>query len=141
MNSAEAAPAILYSPAQIAWGSFIGTPFAGCWFINRNFRHLGDQRKASQFLLWGFVISIVVFVATLFLPESFPTLGVPIGYTAALYFLARRLFAELPNDFAGDIEVASNWRVAGVSILWLLAVCIVGFVLIEFVPEGYFPGE
>jgi len=141
MDSAESEPAILYSPLQVAWGSFIGSPFAGCWFISRNYRHLGDQRKASQFLIWGFILSIVLLVATLFLPESFPTLGVPIGYSVALYFITSRLFAQLPSGYEGVIEQASNWRVAGISLLWLVGACVVGFTLIEVVPEGYFPGE
>ncbi len=92
-------------------------------------------------MLWGFIISIILLAATLFLPENFPTLGVPIGYTVGFYLLATRLFTQLPTDYEGDIEQASNWRVAGISLSWLAAVCVVGFILIEFVPEGYFPGE
>ena len=132
---------ILYSPLQIAVGAFVGSPFAGLWFIFQNLRRLGYRQKGIHFLIWGSLVSVALLVGLCFLTDSIPPLVVPIAYAVIFYFLANRLFSQLPSDSNLDIQAASNWHVAGITLLWLILVFFVGLALIEFVPDGYFPGE
>jgi hypothetical protein len=133
----------MYSPRQIYVASFVGGPFAGAWFVSRNYRTLSKSTAAFRSIVVGCIAVIAMVPLILVLPEHFPNLVVPIAYSIAFYYFAKPRFVE---DSAMGIAFGRGWRhwvtLIGVSILWLaltFALWIGGLVLLDRVLPGTRP--
>jgi hypothetical protein len=134
MDTAPLSPPPLYSPAQIASAAFIGSPAAAGWFIAHNYKAIGEQALAKKWF-WGLLAStIVLLIGSSFLPDSFPNMALPIGYTIGIHRAAQIMQGDAVARLlaSGGIR-GSSWKIVGVSVLVLLAVlatCIgIGFLL------------
>jgi hypothetical protein len=126
----------LFSPAQVAVAAFLGGPIAGAWLMRSNYRAANEEEHARRALLWGIIGTLAAIVVSFMLSEDFPSMVLPISYTMALYYFAKQ---EHGNDVdlqrsAGGAS-ASNWKVVGVGLLWLL-VNLVVIIGIAFAVDG-----
>ena len=121
----------LFSPRQVAIGSFLGGPFAAVYAIWSNFRTLHNFVGASLALFWGGVFNAVLFAMLANLPERFPLpaiIGIPLVYS----FVAARIAEELQASresiaHSQDFRFQSNWRVIFLALAsWVgwIVVCI-----------------
>ncbi len=129
----------LYSPGQIALASFLGAPLAACWFWSRNDLRLGQPDRARQCLIWGVVGTVAVFLVAAFLPDRFPNLVLPIGYTVGLYHAAKQRHGAIVTqhlDAGGSL--GSWWEVVGLGLLSLVLLLVVLFGVV-FAISLFFP--
>lgn len=102
----------IYTSGQIALGSLGGGPIAAVYFIHQNFQALGKDREASLTLMLG-ALGVIAFLLILpLLPERFPGLVIPMGYTALAALIAMRWHPSretIANGIQYDFQ--SNWRV------------------------------
>jgi hypothetical protein len=112
----------VYSPVQVLVGSFVGGPFAAVFVLWRNFLALGNTVGATQTIIWGTLLALLVFVALPFLPEKFPNSAIPVAYAATAYLVAQQCqISKEDITKSGQYELRSNWNVLGVSLGFLLA--------------------
>ena len=71
----------LYSPNQIAIGAFLGSPLAAGWLAAHNYRAMRQPQDAGRALGRGIIATIVVMALAYYLPESVPSVVLPIAYT------------------------------------------------------------
>jgi 4-amino-4-deoxy-L-arabinose transferase-like glycosyltransferase len=122
----------LYSPNQIAGGSFLGGPFMAVFTLWWNFRTLGNRTGTAQTLIWGAAFIVAVLAILPFLPEKFPNYVLP-----AVYMVAARQIADkyqLSKDAiakSNQFTFVSNWAVVGIAIGLLLAFFAVA--VVEFI--------
>jgi len=125
----------LYSPQQIFAASFVGSPIAAAWFIHRNFMTLGQESRGLRTLWLGLAATVIVFVATFFLPKQFPNVVLPLAYSFAINQYALSLFkASYAAHITAGGRKGSWWRVIGVSLLALLTVLGVLFAIVLAAP-------
>ena len=128
METTEPTTHTLYSPGQVALAAFLGSPIAACWFFGRNYRQLGHPKSATQCLIWGAVGTVILFVVTFHLPDRFPNLVIPIGYTAGLLQAAKYIHGStVTQHIAAGGRLGSWWTVVGISLLFLVVVVAVLF--------------
>ncbi|VXC99600.1 conserved membrane hypothetical protein [Pseudomonas sp. 8Z] len=111
----------LYRIAAIGVGTFLGTPLAGAWMLAHNLQLLGKAHQVA--MVWG--VAVALFVLTIasgfVLPEEVPAMPFAIAQLVAMVMLAKHLSGAeiLRHDLAGGAFL-SNWRAAGVAILFLI---------------------
>lgn len=132
MEPATEAPAIpqhrLYSAVQVMVASLVAGPLAACWFMAENYRVLGHERHRRASLLWGVGGTLGLFVLAYFLPQNFPRLAIPLGYTLGLFHTARELQGAAVAQHLAAGGLAGAWRtVIGLSLLVLAAIMVVLF--------------
>jgi hypothetical protein len=121
----------IYSPNQVAAGSFLGAPGAAVYLLWKNFKSLGNSSAAKRTLAWGSVLIVLLLAALPFIPSNFPNYAIPIAYTIIARLLAERL--QMSKQAIADSEqyqFQSNWNVFGVAIGFLAAFAVVAFVFI-----------
>lgn len=80
----------MYSPGQIAGGSFLGSLPATVWLLAANYRQLKQPKAVKATYLCGIVSTIVLFSLAAFLPMGIPALVIGatwsfFGFVAASY--------------------------------------------------------
>jgi hypothetical protein len=134
LSGAEAPTYRLYSPQQIGLGAFLGAPIAACWFLARNYRHLGNDEAANQSLVWGTLSTIAILAICFFLPDGFPNQLIPIAYTVGLLQLAKKLQGDaVAKHIAAGGRLGSSWEVAGVGLLCLVVILAIIFGVVFFI--------
>ena len=133
-----------YSEKQIYASTFFGGPIPPGILIYKNFKRIGDDRKASLTLLLTFLFTFVLFYSLMHLPEDIsdklPNILFTSLYTGIIYIVYNRYFANKFNTMIVDSEnKMSNWNVTGLTIVGLLIniIIIFGFAF----SEPTFPGE
>ncbi len=122
----------LYSPMQVAVGSFIGGPFAVVYLLWQNFRALDEETYAKRMLVWGAIFVAAVFAILPMLPANFPNYVLPVVYSLGARLVAERFHLTKRAIRESDrYAQQSNWNVLGIGIAFLLAfiVLAVGFVI------------
>ncbi len=122
----------LYSPTQVAVGSFVGGPMAAVYFLWENYVALENRSGARATLIWGTVFVVALLAILPFLPDKFPNLVIPI-----VYMVIARQIAEKGQMSKQQIQASENytfqsgWRVFGLSVLLLaiFAAVTVGWLL------------
>lgn len=110
----------LYTPAQLAIASFIGTPLAGFIAIGLNFFSLGKRRKAAVTWMLGGIILCGLVALYIYVPRTDYDRLVP-GVTALIMALATKLlFFRKPN-------APSHWKRQ--SVPKLIAIIVVGLLM------------
>jgi hypothetical protein len=72
-------PYRLYSHNQVMLATLLGSPIAGGALASLNWRRLGKEKEARQWLAMGAGFTVLVVALALVLPESVPGTGIAIG--------------------------------------------------------------
>lgn len=111
----------IYSPIQIALGSFWGGPIAVVYFLHKNYISLNNEELARKTIILGSLFLIALLGILPFLPENFPSIVIPLAYSLTGKQLA--LNTQLSKEKIQDDEnytFESNWNVFAIGILTLL---------------------
>ena len=133
-----------YTEKQIYASTFFGGPIPPGILIYKNFKRIGDDRKASLTLLLTFLFTFVLFYSLMHLPEEIsdklPNILFTSLYTGIIYIVYNRCFANKFNSrIVGSENKMSNWNVTGLTIVGLLINLIIIFAFAFSEPA--FPGE
>lgn len=111
----------IYSPNQIAAGSFWGGSIAAFYFLYRNYVSLGNDHYARTTIYIGSIVTILIFAIIPFLPDSFPNLILPLSYTvAAQQICINTQLTKEDIQTSNDYTFASNWKVFGIGLFTLM---------------------
>jgi hypothetical protein len=111
----------VYSPIQVLSFAFLGGSIAAVYVLKKNYDALGDKVSARKTLIWGIVFNIALFAVIPFLPNKFPNMVLPIGYSVAAREIARTHQMTKEAIAASPIYgFASNWKVLGLGIAFLV---------------------
>ena len=113
---------MLYTPAQIRTGSFLGGPIAAAYLLRENFRVLDRGPQARATVVWGAAFVAGLMALLPFLPTRFPNYLIPLLYSIAAGAVADKwqLQKQAIVD-SGKYQVHSNWRVFGMALLSMAA--------------------
>ena len=112
----------MYSPRQIFLASFVGGPAAAAWFISRNYRALSRPERVRQSLVLGGVAMGALMLLVFLLPQKTPNNALPIVYSAAIYYYARKEFGSVvTSHLAAGGPKGSWWLVVGIALLSVVA--------------------
>jgi hypothetical protein len=133
-----------YSEKQIYVAAFLGGPIPPGLLIYRNFKNLGEGRKAITTLMLTFVFTILLFFALFQLPEQItdkiPSLVFSSLYALIVYLVYHHYFAITINPRIEDASNKfSNWRVTGITVAGLLINLVLIFGMAVMAPA--FPGD
>lgn len=131
LQQASTNQAPLYSIAGVGLATFIGTPLAGAWLLAHNLQLLGKADRVA--MVWGVSIALLVvtLVLAFVLPEEVPALPFAIAQLMAMIMLAKNLMeAELKQHTEAGGVYLSNWRAAGIGLLFTLAVAALMFAVL-----------
>jgi hypothetical protein len=136
-NDAKLKPSKLYSPRQIAFGTFFGGPLAATYFLKNNFDTLDKENYSKKTIIIGLTVSIVLIALMPFIPEGHPsvTINLTLLYLFPVMFVVKRhqlTKEEILESF--EYSFQSNWKVLGMISVWL-AVYFAVAVLFMFVLE------
>lgn len=112
----------MYSPTQIAAGTYLGGPFAGIYFLKSNFDTLGQSELSKKTLLIGCIITILLIGILPFVPENTPNSLIPILYLIPVVMIVKRY--QLSKEAileSTEYSFQSSWKVFGMSLAWMLA--------------------
>ncbi len=105
-------PLKLYSPFQVALGSFFGGPLAMVYFLWQNFKTLGKQHAAKQTIIWGVVFNLALLVSLQLLPNKFPEIVIPFIYSlVAMQMVTSWQMSKEAIEASINYHFQSNWRV------------------------------
>lgn len=126
----------MYTPIQIALGSFLGGPISAIYFLWANYQSLGNDRFAKRTLVLGSMIMVPLFAVLPYLPDAFPPTIIPLLYAITARELSRKtqLSSDDIQEHAGFVR-ASNWEIIAISVIGLIAtmILIAMFVSLQFV--------
>lgn len=116
----EAASAKLYSVTAVGLATFLGSPLAGAFVMQHNFKILGRGKQSLK--LWSLAISLLfaTFSLSSWRPEIFSAQLLIVPEVLVMLVYARLCFADAARWQAERLY--SNWRVLGICLLLLLAV-------------------
>ena len=110
---------------------------AAVYFLRRNFQTLGNPDAARKTLWWGILFNIAITAVIPFLPDRFPNYVLPLAYSWAAHGIAasKQLSKEAIAS-SHEFSFASNWRVVGIALIFLIATGALWFAL--FLAMAYF---
>jgi hypothetical protein len=122
----------VYSPTQVAIGSFIGGPLATVFFLGKNFACLHNRTGLQKTCIYGTAFIALLFIILPLLPDSFPNYAIPAAYIIAArkivekYQLSKTAIAQ-----SSDYSFQSNAKVFLISLGFLIAflVLMVGWIM------------
>ncbi|MCH1918543.1 hypothetical protein L9G15_03740 [Shewanella sp. A3A] len=126
----------LFSPTQIAVATFIGGPLAAVYTIKENYRamNLPELHKAS--MIYGLLLTVLIFTIIWFLPENFPTIALNLLYIVAVrYWVEKKQISREQIEQAEQFDFQSNGQVFGISIVAMFATLAVIFgIVMSLIP-------
>ena len=114
-----------YSKNQVTLGTFFGGPLAATYMLKKNFDVMGDATHSQKTIKYGLIFTLALILISPMLPSSIP--GVVYGMA---YTMAARSFYIQKQETLKDTPRFSNWNVAGVALLSLLAFLAVGLPIV-----------
>jgi hypothetical protein len=142
IESAATKRLTLYSPGQIAWASFLGSPLAGGILMALNYRRFGNSTAATLAFTAGLLGTMLLMVISFFLPDNFPGSIVPAAYTWGLYQSAKQLQGDAYRTAIEQGSApASGWAATGIGALCLIAILLVLLAVLFIAPEEWFAEE
>ena len=116
----------IYSPIQIAAGTYLGGPLAAIYFLKGNFDTLGKDEYSNKTILIGSIFSIILIAVIPFIPENTPNSLIPFLYLTPVmmvvknYQLTKKEILE-----SSEYSFQSSWKVFGMSLVWMLVFLVV----------------
>ena len=119
MESANAAPPAFYTTAQIAWGSLLGGPFTGAYFLAHNFKAMGRPKQARYCWWVALLLFLVVFKlgGLAYLGTSFYSIGTLVLFSVLAAVVARKMQQPFWEQQAANRKAVSNIQVLITSLL------------------------
>ncbi len=114
-------PREIYSPGQVAAGTFFGGPIASVYFLHANFVGLDKNELANRTALYGcfFVASLLGVLP--FLPDWFPNMLIPLlNVFAASHIATTHQMTRAQIGVSDRFTFRSKWRVAWISLGMLM---------------------
>jgi hypothetical protein len=133
-----------YSEKQIYLATFFGGPIPPGILIYRNFKNLGQERRAITTLMLTFVFTILLFYGLFLIPDAIsdkiPNVVFSSFYTLVVYLVYHNYFAKTINPKIAEKENKfSNGRVVAFTVMGFVINLIIIFGMAAMVPA--FPGE
>lgn len=125
MEATETINHRFYSPMQISFAAFIGSPVAACWCFAQNYKQLGKPETAFKWLLWGGGGSFIALLVLCLLPfsKNLPHYIIPLVYSIGLREVANRIQGDIiKQHISAGGRLVSWWKVVGISLLFLVIV-------------------
>ncbi|MCG6118843.1 MAG: hypothetical protein MEQ07_11740 [Aquimonas sp.] len=121
---------LLYSPTQVALGTFVGGVCGLVYFLRANFLALGNHEAARNTLLGGAAALVLLALIATLVPG-----GGGVGVALALVLFARWVaeshqMSKQAIDASGDFDFQSGWRVFGMALACMVASFALVFALI-----------
>ncbi|MFK8014726.1 MAG: hypothetical protein AB8G17_04755 [Gammaproteobacteria bacterium] len=118
---ANRTPTTVYTPGQIAAGSFWGGPLATVYLLHTNYESLGNATLASRTRTLGIIFLVGLMLLLMLLPSSFPSIVVPLVYSMVAHGIANETqLSKQQINASDDYRRYSNWRVFGIGCLTLV---------------------
>ncbi|WP_133406523.1 hypothetical protein [Parashewanella tropica] len=119
----------LYSPNQIALGSFWGGPIAAIYFLWKNYSSIGKSELAQKALIFGVLFLVCMLALLPFLPEKFPNIIIPLLYCLTAKQIAIKTQLDKPEIASNEsYSFQSSWKVFGIATLYLILFAVIGFI-------------
>ncbi len=133
-----------FTEKQIYSSTFFGGPIPAGILIYKNFKRLGDDKKATLTMILTFIFTSILFYGLMQLPDEIatkiPNIFYTTLYTLVVFVVYRNYLAKPINEKITDADhKASNLQVAGFTILGLVTSLIIIFAIAFYEPA--FPGE
>ncbi len=133
-----------FTEKQIYASTLFGGPIPPGILIYKNFKRIGDDRKANLTLMLTLLFTVTLFYGLMQLPEQItdklPNVLFTTLYTGLVYFIYHNYLAEYINDKINDSEnKSSNWNVTGITVIGLVINLIIIIIFASASPA--FPGE
>lgn len=134
----------IFTEKQIYTATFFGGPIPPGILIYKNFKRIGDEKKATWALAITGIFTISIFYGIMKIPEEIsgkiPDILFTTLYTFIVYTIYNNLLAEKINEYIRDDEnEASNWTVAGYTVMGIVLNLIIIFAFAFVQPA--FPGD
>ncbi|MGU1064655.1 hypothetical protein ACSEPQ_17525 [Pseudomonas aeruginosa] len=124
----------LYRLSAIGLGTFIGTPLAGAFLAAVNLRRLGRAQEVGKTWLVGLGLFVLLPILGAILPENIPSIGFTVAQIFGMVYYAKSAFGPaLDSHKAAGGAFISNWRAAGIGLLFMLAVLSVAIPVVMLV--------
>jgi hypothetical protein len=118
----------IYNLKQIEVACVIGSPIVAGILIAHNYRVWDKRQKATNWIIIGIIWTIALFAVAMMIPEGIldkTRALIPALNGLILYPIIKRLQgAQIDDHFRHDGERASNWIIAGYTILITLIIII-----------------
>lgn len=116
-----------YSQKGIAIATFFGGPLAAGYLVRQNFIQLGKDREGLISIILGVIVTTVIFSLLFALPdnivEKIPNQFLPAIYTAIIYGIVESVQGKnLKSHKESGGKFQSNWKAAGIGLLWMLVI-------------------
>ncbi|HHW2905687.1 TPA: hypothetical protein ACUUBU_000684 [Pseudomonas aeruginosa] len=122
----------LYRLSAIGLGTFIGTPLAGAFLAAVNLRRLGRAQEVGKTWLVG--LCLFVLLPVLGATENIPSIGFTVAQIFGMVYYAKSAFGPaLDSHKAAGGAFISNWRAAGIGLLFMLVVLSVAIPVVMLV--------
>lgn len=111
----------LYKPLAVGLATFLGSPLAGAYVLTRNMRHLGlgDANRYVWLIAVGLLLATMV--CAVLLPEGVPSIPFTVVQILAMGALSKHYTGEeLARHLEQEGAFHSNWRAAGIGLLFML---------------------
>lgn len=112
----------LYKSVAVGLATFLGSPLAGAYILTRNLKALGRSGEAGG--VWAIAVALlaVTMICAFLLPEEVPALPFTIVQILVMGWLSNsRTATDLAQHLEQDGAFHSNWRAAGIGLLFALA--------------------
>jgi hypothetical protein len=132
----------LYSQAAIAIATYLGGPIAAGALMRRNFINLGQEQWGKHAFFFGFVATVLVFLAIFLLPDAvidkIPDALIPAIYTGIVFLFVERIQGpKLKEHKESNGPFFSKWRAAGIGSLYMLGLLAIVFAFVFWGPDDF----
>ena len=125
MTSTQGLQGPLYSLRQVLIATAIGSPVAGAILLASNYRSLGKPSASTPTLVTGIIVTTLVVLIALSLPQDVPRPLLSVAYIALTGAVSTGLQGRSLGLMRGTgASLYSTWRVLGIALLCLAGVLI-----------------
>ena len=128
----------LFSPGQIAWATFLGSPLAGCVLLSMNYRRNSNSSAAKKTLAAGAAVTVVLMIVAFLLPDAVPSSALPIGCVFAMHQIAKSLQGDIiEKHLLSGRTKASGWLATGIGFLSVVVILACLFAVLMVLPVDW----
>jgi hypothetical protein len=112
----------LYSPMQVSLATYLGGPLSAIYFLKVNFDARGESTFSKRVTFFGSLFTIMLIVAIPVISPHLSSSIIPLLYLFPVMFVVHKYqLSKQEISDSKEFSFHSNWRVCGLSILWMLA--------------------